>query len=58
VAITAASPRTDVKSLRLAHPLVRTGSPFEVTAVGGLLLSAVGLWMLVIPIELLSLAAA
>jgi hypothetical protein len=49
VAIAVASPV--LQTLRLARPFVR--SPFETLAAGMLLLSALGLWMLVIPIELL-----
>lgn len=49
------APPTTVKTLRLARPHIR--STFESVAVGALLLSALGLWMLVIPIELLGLVA-
>jgi hypothetical protein len=49
--------RADARSLRLAQPAIRSTSRFEVTAVGGLLLSAAGLWLLVIPVELLGLIA-
>lgn len=57
VAVAVARPRTSAQTLRLAHPLVRTTSAFELTAVGALLLSALGLWLLVIPLELLRFAA-
>lgn len=57
VAIAIASAKADVKSLHLAQPLIRTTSKVEVTAAGALLLSALGLWLLVIPIELIGLVA-
>jgi hypothetical protein len=49
VAIAVASPA--LQTFRLARPFVR--SPFETLTAAVLLLSALGLWMLVIPIELL-----
>jgi hypothetical protein len=51
----AVEPATTVKTLRLTRPFVR--STVESTAVAGLFLSAAGLWLLVIPIELLGLVA-
>jgi hypothetical protein len=48
-----ATPRTDVKSFRLAHPAVRTTTGFELTVSALLTLSAAGLWLLVLPLELL-----
>lgn len=54
VAIAVASPST-LKSFRLAGSSVR--STFETTAVGALVLSAFGLWLLVIPVELLGFVA-
>jgi hypothetical protein len=49
-----ASPRAH-KTLRLARPYSR--STFESTMLGVLMLSALGIWMLVIPIELLGFGA-
>jgi hypothetical protein len=46
---------TTVKTLRLTRPFVR--STVESTTVACLFLSAAGLWLLVIPIELLGLIA-
>lgn len=57
MAIAFAGTRTDVNSLRLAHPVIRTSSALEVTAAGGLMLSAFALWLLVIPLELLGFVA-
>jgi hypothetical protein len=54
VAIAMARP-TAHKTLRLARPFSR--SSFESAILGALLLSALGIWMLVIPIELLGLVA-
>ena len=53
VAIAVASPV--LQTFRLARPFVR--SPFETLTAGVLLLSALGLWMLVIPIELLGIVS-
>jgi hypothetical protein len=55
VAIAVASPSA-YRSLRLARPFSRSG--FESAILGALLLSAVGIWMLVIPVELLGVLAA
>jgi hypothetical protein len=55
VAIAVASPSAH-KTLRLARPYSR--STFESSILGVLLLSALGIWMLVIPIELLGVLAA
>jgi len=48
-----ATPRTDVKSFRLAQPVGRTTSGLELTASAVLVLAAAGLWLMVIPLELL-----
>ena len=52
-----AGTRTDVKSFRLAHPAVRATSGVELTASALLTLTAAGVWLLVLPLELLRLAA-
>jgi hypothetical protein len=51
------TPNGDVKSLRLARPVVRTASGAEVTAFTVLSLATAGVWLLVLPLELLRLAA-
>lgn len=52
-----ANPRADVKSFRLSQPAVRAASGVEVTAFAILSLAAAGVWLLVIPLELLRFAA-
>jgi hypothetical protein len=49
----AVAPTRNIRTLHLAQPLVQTGSWFEGAALSALLLTAAGLWMLVIPLELL-----
>ena len=51
-----AIPRTDVKSFRLA-PVARTTSGVDVTAHAVLSLAAVGVWLMVLPLELLHFVA-
>jgi hypothetical protein len=48
--------RTDVKSFRLAQPPVRP-SATHLTACTTLTLSAAGVWLLVLPLELVRFAA-
>jgi hypothetical protein len=43
--------RTDLHSFRIAHPVVRTTSRFEVTAAASLTVMAMVLWLLVLPLE-------
>jgi hypothetical protein len=52
-----ATPRADVKSFRLAHPAVRATSGVELTAFATLSLAAAGIWLLLLPLELLRFAA-
>lgn len=52
-----ANPRADAKSFRLSQPAVRAASGVEVTAFAILSLAAAGVWLLVIPLELLRFAA-
>ena len=47
-----------MKSFRLAHPAVRATSVVELTASALLTITAAGVWLLVLPLELLHLAAA
>lgn len=58
VAVAVATPRTNIKTLRLAQPAVRATSRIEVTAVSGLVLAASGLWFFILPLELLRLVTA
>lgn len=53
VAIAVPSSRTDLKTLRLAQPVIETTSRVEVTAVVVLALAAAGVWLCVLPLELL-----
>jgi hypothetical protein len=52
-----ATSRPDVKSFSLAQPFVDATSGFELTAFALLSLTAVGVWLLLLPLELLSIAA-
>jgi hypothetical protein len=52
-----ATPRADVKSFRLAQPAVQATSGIKLTAFATLSLAAAGIWLLVIPLELLRFAA-
>lgn len=49
--------RSDVKTLRLAHPVVRRSSRVELTAFGVLTVAATGIWLFVLPLELLAFLA-
>lgn len=46
--------RSDLKTLRLAHPIVRRTSRVDVTVVLFLTVMAMAIWLAVIPFELLS----
>lgn len=50
--------RTNVRSFRLAQPVVQASSWPEFSACALLTLAAVGVWLLVLPLELLRLLAA
>ena len=52
-----ATPRADAKSFRLAHPAVRATSGLELTASALLTLAAAGVWLLVLPLELVRFVA-
>jgi hypothetical protein len=52
-----AASRTDVKSFRLAQPAVRATSGVELTAFATLSLAATGIWLLVLPLEILRAVA-
>jgi hypothetical protein len=54
VAIAVARQRTN-KTLRLAQPAVRPTSRIELTGVLALALAAAGVWLFVIPLELVAL---
>jgi hypothetical protein len=43
---------SDLHSFRLAHPLVRRSTRFEITAIAALTIAAFTLWLLVLPLEL------
>jgi hypothetical protein len=53
-----AASRTDVKSFSLTHPIVDAASRFEVTAFAALTLAALGIWLLVLPLEFLKFLGA
>jgi len=53
VAVAVASPRTNVQTLRLAQPAIQSTSPLQVTAAAVLTLAAGGIWLFVLPLELL-----
>jgi hypothetical protein len=57
VELAVATPRTELKTFRLAQPAVQVTSKLEVTAATSLTLAAVGIWLFVIPLELLQLVA-
>ena len=57
VAIAVTRPNTNAKTLKLARPLVRSITLFEVGVVGLLTLAGAGLWVLVIPLELVGFFA-
>jgi hypothetical protein len=42
----------DLHSFRLAHPVVRSSSTFELTALAALSCAALALWLVVLPLEL------
>jgi hypothetical protein len=46
--------RSDLQTLRLAHPVVRRASRVDVTVVSLLTVIATAIWLAVIPFELLS----
>ncbi len=52
-----ATARPDVKSFSLAQPFIDATSGFELTAFALLTLSAAGIWLLLLPLELLRIAA-
>lgn len=43
---------SDLHSFRLAHPVVRSPSPAQVTAVLVLSMFAIALWLIVLPLEI------
>jgi hypothetical protein len=46
-------PRADLHTFRIAHPVVRTASRFELTTVALLVMIALSLFAVVVPLELL-----
>jgi hypothetical protein len=42
---------TDLHSFKLAHPIVRTTSRVDLTALGVLSIVAITIWLLVLPVE-------
>ena len=46
-------PRADLHTFRIAHPVVRTSSRFELTTVALLVMVALSLFAVVVPLELL-----
>ena len=57
MAIALTGTRTNVRTLRLAQPAVRPRSSFDLSAVAVLALAASGIWLFVLPLELLRLVA-
>jgi hypothetical protein len=49
--VTLAPTRTDLHSFKLAHPIVRTTSRFDLTALAVLSMTAITIWLLVLPAE-------
>jgi hypothetical protein len=47
--------RPNVKSFSLVHPIVDATSAFEITAFAMLSLAALGIWLLLLPLEMLRL---
>jgi hypothetical protein len=58
VALAVAHPKPEIKTLKLAQPILRSTSLLEVGAVGLLTLAGAGIWMLVIPLELVGVPGA
>ena len=50
--------RSDVKSFSLVHPIVDATSTFELSLFALLSLTAVGIWVFLLPLEMLRLLSA
>ena len=49
--VAVATTRSDLHAFRLAHPVVRTTSRFDLTAITVLSVAAITIWVLVLPAE-------
>jgi hypothetical protein len=46
-----AATRSDFHSFRLAHPIARSSTRFELTAIAVLSIAALTIWLFVVPVE-------